>query len=168
MLKNLLILFIAVAPLTAMAQEVKIATVNVQEVFAAMPEISGIETQLATKRDEITKNIQALESEYTKKLEEFETSQSASEAIKQDQQKQLLQLQERYQTYMQNGQQEMQQLQQKLLEPINKKIFDAIKAVGDENKYTFVYDISSSQAIVYFTPSVIDATPQLKTKLGIK
>ncbi|SFK85690.1 OmpH family outer membrane protein [Proteiniphilum acetatigenes] len=168
MLKKLLILCIALAPLAAMAQEVKIATVNVQEIFAAMPELSGIETQLSTKQDEIRKNIQALQDEYSKKLEEFEKSPAVSDAGKQDQQKQIIQLEERYQTYMQNGQQELSQLQQKLLEPINRKIFDAIKAVGDENNYAFVYDISSMQSpIVYFTPSAVDITPQVKTKLGL-
>lgn len=168
MLKKLLILFIALAPLAAMAQEVKIATVNVQEIFAAMPELSGIETQLSGKQEEIRKNMQALEEEFNKKQEEFETNPAASEAAKQDQQKQIAQLYERYQTYMQNGQQELQQLQQKLLEPVNKKIFEAIKAVGDENKYSFVYDISAMQSpIVYFTPSAVDVTAQVKTKLGI-
>ncbi|MEA5127822.1 MAG: OmpH family outer membrane protein [Proteiniphilum sp.] len=169
MLKKLLILFIAVAPLAAMAQEVKIATVNVQEVFAAMPEISGIETQLSTKQEEIRKNLQALSEEFQKKYQEFEASPAASDAAKQDQQKQLGQLEERYQTYMQNGQQEFEQLRQQLLEPVNRKIFDAINSVGSENNYTFVYDISAMQSpIVYFSPSAVDATPQVKTKLGLK
>lgn len=169
MLKKLLILFIALAPLAAMAQEVKIATVNVQEIFSKMPEISGIETQLSNKRDEITKNMQALEAEFNKKVEEFEKNPATSDAARQDQQQQVGQIQERYQTYMQNSQQEMSQLQQQLLEPVNKKIFDAIKAIGDEGKYAFVYDISSMQTpIVYLTPSATDITPQVKTKLGIQ
>ncbi|WP_294081520.1 OmpH family outer membrane protein [Proteiniphilum sp. UBA5384] len=169
MLKKLLILFIAVAPLAAVAQEVKIATVNVQEIFAAMPELSGIETQLTNKQDEITKNMQALEEEFNKKLEEFEKNPGSSEAVKQDQQKQLGQIQERFQVYSQNSRQEMSQLQQQLLEPVNRKIFEAIKAIGDENKYTFVYDISSVQSpLVYMTPSATDITPQVKTKLGLK
>ena len=168
MLKKLLVFFIALAPLTAMPQGVKIATVNVQEIFGAMPELSGIETQLSNKQEEIRKNIQALETEFNKKLEEFEANPAESDAARQDQPKQIAQLQDRYQTYMQNGQQELQQLQQQLLEPVNKKIFDAIKAVGDENSYTFVYDISSLQTpIVYLTPSAVDVTPQVKTKLGI-
>ena len=101
-------------------------------------------------------------------MEEYEANPAESDAARQDQQKQIAQLQDRYQTYMQNGQQELQQLQQQLLEPVNKKIFDAIKAVGDENSYTFVYDISSLQTpIVYLTPSAVDVTPQVKTKLGI-
>jgi outer membrane protein len=168
MLKKLLILFIALAPLAATAQEVKIATINVQEIFSAMPELSGIETQFSNKRDEITKNIQALEEEFNKKAEEFEKNPASSDAMRQDQQKQLAQIQERYQTYVQNSQQEMDQLRQKLLEPVNRKIMDAIKAVGDENKYTFVYDLSSMQTpFMYITPSAVDITQQVKTKLGI-
>ncbi|MDR2815863.1 MAG: OmpH family outer membrane protein [Proteiniphilum sp.] len=168
MLKKLLILFIALAPLAAMAQEVKVATINVQAVFAAMPELSGIETQLNAKGEEIRKNIQALEDEFNKKREEFEKNPATSDAVKQDQQKQMVQIQERYQTYMQNSQQEMGQLQQQLIEPVNKKIMDAIKAVGDENKYIFVYDISSEQSpFTYITPSAVDITQQVKTKLGI-
>ncbi|MEA4916735.1 OmpH family outer membrane protein [Proteiniphilum sp.] len=168
MLKKLLVLFIVLAPLAVKAQEVKIALINVNEIFYAMPERSGIETQLSNKQEEITKKLQALEEEFVKRGEEFEKNPATSETMKQDQQRQLAQLQERYQTIMQGGQQEMQQLQQQLLEPVNLKIKDAIKAVGDENKYTFVYDISAMQApIVYFTPSAVDITAQVKTKLGI-
>ena len=47
MLKKLLIFFIALAPIAAVAQDVKIAYINAQEVFAAMPELSNIETQLS-------------------------------------------------------------------------------------------------------------------------
>ncbi|MFA7494522.1 MAG: OmpH family outer membrane protein, partial [Proteiniphilum sp.] len=101
-------------------------------------------------------------------LEEFEANPAESDAARQDQQKQITQLQDRYQTYMQNGQQELQQLQQQLLEPVNKKIFEAIGAVGKENNYTFVYDISAMQSpIVYFSPSAVDVTAQVKTKLGL-
>ncbi|MDR0422566.1 MAG: OmpH family outer membrane protein [Proteiniphilum sp.] len=168
MLRKLLSLFIALAPLAATAQEVKIATINVQEIFSAMPELSGIETQFSGKRDEITKNIQALEEEFNKKVEEFDKNAASSDALRQDQQKQLAQIQERYQTYVQNSQQEMDQLRQKLLEPVNRKIMDAVKAVGDENKYAFVYDLSSMQTpFVYITPSAVDITPQVKTKLGL-
>ena len=90
MLKKLLIFFIALAPIAAVAQDVKIAYINAQEVFAAMPELSNIETQLSQKQEQINKNGQALIDEFNKKAEEFEASTStASETVIQDQQKQL-------------------------------------------------------------------------------
>ncbi len=168
MLKKLLIVCIALAPLAAVAQDVKIAYINTQEIFTAMPELSGIETQLSTKQEEINKNGQALIDEFNKKLEEFENNPAASEALQQDQQKQLAQIQERFQVYQQNSQQELTQLQQQLLEPINKKIADAIKAVGDENSYTFVFDVATMQSpIVYVSPTATDITALVKTKLGL-
>ena len=168
MLKKLLIVCIALAPLAAVAQDVKIAYINTQEIFTAMPELSGIETQLSTKQEEINKNGQALIDEFNKKLEEFENNPAASEALQQDQQKQLAQFQERFQVYQQNSQQELNQLQQQLLEPINKKIADAIKVVGDENSYTFVFDVATMQSpIVYVSPTATDITALVKTKLGL-
>ena len=74
MLKKLLIVCIALAPLAAVAQDVKIGYINTQEIFASMPELSGIETQLSNKQEEITKNGQALMNEYNKKLEELEAA----------------------------------------------------------------------------------------------
>ena len=168
MLKKLLIVCIALAPLAAVAQDVKIAYINTQEIFTAMPELSSIETQLITKQEEINKNGQALIDEFNKKLEEFENNPAASETLQQDQQKQLAQIQERFQVYQQNSQQELNQLQQQLLEPINKKIADAIKVVGDENSYTFVFDVATMQSpIVYVSPTATDITALVKTKLGL-
>jgi outer membrane protein len=169
MLKKLLIVCIALAPLAAMAQDVKLAYINTQEVFSAMPELSGIETQLSTKQEEITKNGQALIDEFNKKVEEFDKAPATSESLQQDQQKQLAQIQERYQMYVQNSQQEMNQLQQQLLEPLNKKIADAIQAVGSENNYTFVFDVATMQSpIVYVSPTATDITPLVKTRLGLQ
>ena len=169
MLKKLLIVCIALAPLAAVAQDVKIAYINTQEIFTAMPELSGIETQLSTKQEEITKNGQALIDEFNKKVEEFDKAPATSEALQQDQQKQLAQIQERYQVYVQNSQQEMNQLQQQLLEPLNKKIADAIQAVGAENNYTFVFDVATMQSpIVYVSPTATDITPLVKTRLGLQ
>ena len=93
MFKKLLILFIALAPIAAVAQNVKIAYLNAQEIFGAMPELAGIETQLSAKQEEISKNGQALVDEFNKKSEEFNKAPATSEAIQQDQQKQLAQIQ---------------------------------------------------------------------------
>ena len=164
MLKKLLIACIALAPMAVMAQNLKVGYINPQEVFAAMPELSDIETKLSNKQEEINKNGQALIDEYNKKLEEFEKNPATSEALQQDQVKQLTQLQERLQVYQQNSQQELVKLQQELLEPVNKKIHDAIQAVGAEHNFTYIFDAA---AVVYVDPATENITPLVKTKLGI-
>ena len=83
MLKKLLIFFIALAPIAAVAQDVKIAYINAQEVFAAMPELNSIEKQLSEKQEQINKNGQALIEEFNKKSEEFEAgAASASQSLR--------------------------------------------------------------------------------------
>jgi outer membrane protein len=170
--KKLLILLFAIAPLSMgiAAQEIKIAYINSQEIFNAMPEIPTIEKQLNDKQEEIKKNASALETEYNSKLEEFtKAGSNVSDAVKQDQQRQLEQINERYQLYIQNSQKEAQDLYQKLITPVNQKIQNAIKAIGDENGFTYIFDVATpSSPIVYVSDSAINVTQMVKTKLGIK
>ena len=168
MTKKLIILLLAIAPIAAVAQNAKLAHVNTSELFNKMPEIPGIETQLNTKQEEISKNGQALIDEFNKKSEEFQKlAASSSETVKADHQKQLDSIQERYQMFLQNSQKEMEELRQKLLAPVQQKIVNAIKSVGDEKGYTYVFDLAAGN-LVYVSTTAEDATPLVKTKLGIK
>lgn len=167
MLKKLIILFFAIAPLALVAQESKIAFVNSQELFGSMPELSSIETQMNTKQEQVKKNAAALETEYNNKMEEFKNStDEVTEALLMDRQKQIQQIEERYQTFMQNSQKEVQDLQQKLLAPVQEKLQKAIRDVGEEKGYTYILDIASG-SIAYHSPTAIDANPLVKAKLGI-
>ena len=164
MLKKLLIIIASLAPMAVMVQNLKIGYINPQEVFAAMPELfRTLKRNSATARRS-NKNGQALIDEYNKKLEEFENNPATSEALQQDQLKQLTQLQERFQVYQQNSQQELARLQQELLEPVNRKIQEAIQAVGAENNFTYILDAA---AIMYVNPSAENITQLVKTRLGI-
>lgn len=170
MLKKLFIFLIAIAPLAAVAQNANIAYINTQEIFSAMPEIPGIETQLNNKQEQINKDGQALIDEFNKKAEEFEKAQTtASDAAKADLQRQMGQIQERYQAFLQNSQQEIEKLRESLLNPVQRKIADAIKAVGDDNKYVYIFDVATmSSPLVYVSPTAVNATPLVRTKLGLK
>ncbi|HHV86098.1 MAG TPA: OmpH family outer membrane protein [Petrimonas sp.] len=168
MTKKLIILLLAIAPIAAVAQNAKLAHVNTSELFNKMPEIPGIETQLNTKQEEISKNGQALIDEFNKKAEEFQKlAATSSETVKADHQKQLDSIQERYQMFLQNSQKEMEELRQKLLAPVQQKIVNAIKSVGDEKGYTYVFDLAAGN-LVYVSTTAEDATPLVKTKLGIQ
>ena len=168
MLKKLIILLFAIAPLALVAQESKIAHINRQEIFGMMPELSEIETQINTKQEQVKKNATALEAEYNNKMEEFKKStDDVTEALLMDRQKQIQQIEERYQAFMQNSEKELQELQQKLIAPVQEKLQKAIQSVGEEKGYTYIFDLSSG-TVAYHSPTAIDANPLVKTKLGIK
>ena len=60
---------------------------------------------------------------------------------------------------------EMQKKQQELYAPIQQKMQDAIKAVGDEKGYTYILN---PQVLLYKGNDAVDATDFVKAKLGIK
>ena len=165
MLKKLIILFIAIVPFTLVAQESKIAYINTQAIFVAMPEYAEFQAKLKTESDKIEKNANALETEYMTKAEEFQnSSEEPTQALVMDRQKQLQQIEERYQAYIQNSQREMQELQQRLVAPIQEKLQKAIREVGEENGFMYILE---SQAILYHSPTAVNANPLVRTKLGI-
>ncbi len=167
MLKKLIILFFAIAPLALVAQESNIAYINSQELFGQMPELSSIETQLNTKQEQVKKNVAALEAEYNNKMQEFQNStDEVTESIIMDRQKQIQQIEERYQSFMENSQKEIQDLQQRLIAPVQEKLQKAIQSVGEEKGFTFILDLASG-SVAYHSPTATDANPLVKAKLGI-
>lgn len=165
MLKKLFLFILIAAPLSVFAQD-KFAYVNAQEVFGKMPELSEVESKLATERETMQKNSTAIQNEYTALLKKYqELPEDAAASVRADLEKQLQQVQERYQQFVESSQTEMQKKQEALVTPINQKLMQAIKDVGDENSYTYIFDRA---AMHYVSPNAIDATKQVKTKLGIK
>jgi outer membrane protein len=74
-------------------------------------------------------------------------------------------LDQKAQRFRQTAADDLQKQQQQLMAPIQQKIVDAIKAVGQEGSYTFIFEDGAS---VYQGSDVVDVTSAVKTKLGIK
>ena len=83
-------------------------------------------------------------------------------------QKDLQDLHERGQQAAQDSQQQLQQSWMQMLEPIAKKIDDAIKAVGQEGGYVYIFDLNSTQIPFVNETLSTDVTSAVKAKLGIK
>ena len=82
-MKKLIVLLLMILPLGAIAQEVKIAFVKTQEVFMAMPEVSGMEKQMADLNEKYRVELKQMQDEYQKKYSDFVAQQdSLTENIK--------------------------------------------------------------------------------------
>jgi outer membrane protein len=161
--KSVLLLFFVI-PSLAFAQN-KVAHVDVNEIFSKMPDLKSVETQLASKSEIFNKSLKTMQDEYDAKVNEFKgMDTSTSAAILQDKQTEIMSLQNRIEEFVKKSQTEFDQERQKLLQPIQTKIMQAIKEVGDENNYTYTFDLS---ALLYVNPQAIDAGKQVKAKLGI-
>ena len=164
-MKKLIVLLLMILPLGAIAQEVKIAYVKTQEVFMAMPEVSEMEKKLADLNEKYKGELKLMQDEYQKKYADFIQQQdSLTENIKLRRMQEIQDIQTRMDNFVQMGQQDVQKQQQDLLIPIQQKLQDAIKAVGDEKGYTYIIDPA---ALLYTGPNAIDATPLVRKKLGL-
>jgi outer membrane protein len=158
-MKKLIVLLLMILPLGAIAQEVKIAFVKTQEVFMAMPEVSGMEKQMADLNEKYRVELKQMQDEYQKKYSDFVAQQdSLTENIK------LRRMQERMDNFVQVAQQDVQKKQQELLQPIQQKLHEAIQKVGEEKGYTYIIDPA---ALLYTGTNAVDATPFVRTKLGL-
>ncbi|MFT3993358.1 MAG: OmpH family outer membrane protein [Dysgonomonas sp.] len=164
MLKKLFLLLFVAAPFTLFAQD-KIAYLNTQEIFAKMPEIKDVQEKLKAKSEAMDTSAKAIEKEYADLVEKFQKdSTEVTASVVADRQKQLEQLQERYQNFVQTSQAELEQERDKLFAPLQQKMRQAIKDVGDENNYTYIIDAA---ALVHVGSNAVDAGKVVKTKLGI-
>ena len=52
------------------------------------------------------------------------------------------------------------------MDPLRKKIREAIHAVGLEHRFTVIYDLAD-EGIAFLSPDAVDANPLVRKKLGI-
>jgi outer membrane protein len=113
--------------------------------------------------------IKRAQDEVTKKYAEYQQDQAnLPKNIQERRQKELQELTEKGYQLQQDAQQQLQQSWMQMLEPIVKKIEDAIKAVGQEGGYTYIFDLNTTN-IPYVSETLsTDVTAAVKAKLGIK
>ena len=165
-MKKLVIFLLMMLPLGLFAQESKIAIVNTAEVMQAMPEFADMQKQMQEMEANYQKELKVMSDEYNKKYADFIAQQdSLTENIRLRRMQELEDIQQRSQNFIQVSQQDFQKKQGELLTPIQEKLRNAIAAVGKENGYLYILD---PQIVLYKSDTAIDATAQVKAKLGIQ
>ena len=166
MLKKTVILMLCALPMFAIAQD-KFGHVNSQEILMAMPEFKTIQLTLDTLQTQWENEMVKMREEYLTKIQEFQDKQATMpESIKQARQSEIADLEQRIATFQQTASADLQQRHQELLTPVIEKIRKAIEEVGNENAFTYIFDLSA-QSIIYQSPKSNDVTPLVKKKLGI-
>jgi outer membrane protein len=164
-MKKLIVLLFMILPLGVVAQEIKIAYVNVQEVFASMPELPTIQKQLTDLNEVYTQELKVMQDEYQKKSSDYIAHQdSLTENIKLRRMQEIEDIRTRIENFVPIAQQEMQKKQEELYNPVQERIQNAIKAVGEEKGYTYIID---PQVFLFIGDNAINATQLVRAKLGL-
>ena len=162
MLKKFLFAAVLLVSVSLSAQ--KIAYVNTESLYSVMPEISAMESAIASLNESYRAELTKMQEEFEKKYTEFIAQQdSLTENIKSRRMQEVQELQQRLQNFVEIAEQDVQNKQRELLEPINQKIRDTIKKVAEENSYTYVIE---GAVFLYTSPDALDATPLVKQRLG--
>ncbi|MBO7466481.1 MAG: OmpH family outer membrane protein [Bacteroidaceae bacterium] len=166
MKRQIITLALILAPIAMFGQ--KFGHVNSQLIVPSMPEWTQAQTEMQNLEKQLTDDLKRLEDEFTKKSEEYNSqAESLPQNIKERREKELQDLYQRMQQYYQESQQQLMQADQEKKAAINEKVTAAIKAIGSEGNFVYIFDLSSGIPFINETIS-IDVTDQVKAKLGIK
>jgi len=164
MLKKIILCALILLPLGAFAQE-KIAYFNPKEVIVIMPEYKQMEDSIQKTRAFMVRELEGMQDEYKNKYQAFmNEGEGLIESIKIRRYQEIQDLEQRAALYNEQSQQELEQLYVKLMEPIQKKVRDALQAVGAANNFLYILDAS---VLLYTSPNAIDATKLIEKYLKL-
>lgn len=163
--KVILALAFAIAiPVAVCAQ--KFGVVDVQTIITGMPEFTAMQNQITEASKKYEDEFKKLQEEFDKKFAEYQgLAQDTPAQIKERRESELTELGQKIDQFRNTASQDLQRQQQTLMAPIEEKIMEAIKSVGKEGSYTFIFQ--EGQA-AYQGAEVINVTDAVKGKLGVK
>ena len=149
------------------AQTKKIGHVALSEIVALLPEKAEADTAYAHFSAELEKEYYAMEAELNNMIKDYtEKEKTYSEEMKKIKQDKIQAKQQELQVFAQQTiQQELQEKQYKLTLPLIEKVEKAVKEVAKEKGYSYVFDRSEGQMLVWDELDSLDA--DVKKKLGI-
>ena len=152
-------------PANAGAQ--KFGYINSAELIQLMPETKKAEANLQTFVKGLENQFGGLQSSYQKQITEFQAQEKTMvDAIKQTKIKAIQDLEQQMQQSQASGQQKVAAKREQLFKPILDKAEKAVKEVGKENGYDYVFDASTGSFI--YAKDSHNIMPLVKAKLGIK
>ncbi|OJU74560.1 MAG: hypothetical protein BGO09_02915 [Bacteroidetes bacterium 47-18] len=150
---------------TTGASPKKLGYLNSQELLSAMPEYKKVNEDLEAYYKQLEADFAELSKEYQNKMKDYEDKvRTLSESMKEVKQKEIMALQQNIEDFRTSSQEKLSKKEAELVNPLLKKIQDAIDAVGKENNFDYIYNES---ALLYAKDSE-NITPLVKAKLGIK
>lgn len=164
----LIILVILTGPL-AKAQVFKFGHVNTDEIIKSMPEYDTAMAKLEKTRQELVNTLQLMSVELKNKADAYDKeSKTLTDIVRQTKEQELQDLQTRIQNFQTQAQTTLQEQQVTLTQPIFSKVDKAIKDIGKEGGFIYVFDVAKGQVLYFDETKSINVLALVKTKLGLK
>lgn len=155
------------------AQTYKFGHIDTQKLLQSLPDYSQAQEKLQAEGKSIQDQMEIMQVELNNKYNDYMENEKLpagdpkkwSDIVKADKEREIQDLQKRAQEFQMTAQQKMQEKQQELMKPILEKIDNAIKEVAKENKFTYIFEVTT---LLYYSEESIDITPMVKAKLGVQ
>ena len=169
-MKNTIKVFVLVAlTLAAMSvsAQVKLGHIETQKLIQAMPEWTAAQKTFEEEQKKVNTELNGLREQFQTKLAEYsEKMKTYSEAMRATTEEELQGLQQRIQRFQETAMAQLEKTQNDLMQPVMEKALNAIKEVGKENGFTYIFDMNSG--ILYAAENSQDVLPWVKKKLGLQ
>jgi outer membrane protein len=151
------------------SQNLKFGHVNSDELIQAMPEFDSATAKLEKFRKELVNALDLMTVELNNKNDAYtKESKNLTDIVKQTKEQELIDLNKRIQEFQQNAQEQLQNKQVELFQPIYTKVDKAIKDVGKENGFLYIFDVAKGALLYFDETKSTNILALAKTKLGIK
>lgn len=158
-MRKILTMLLMLAPVAMLAQ-VKLATVDVQAVFNAMPESKVATEQLNAASAQLKAEYEMMQDEFNKKYAAYQQialDAGTPQTIKDRRVREIQEGDRDIEKFLAKSKESLETQKQALEAPIYDRINRAIKLVGDEGGYTYIIDVSRTP-VAYSGTGAIDLT----------
>lgn len=164
-----LTVLLVIAGNSAIAQSFKFGHINSEELITAMPEFDSANAKLEAYRKELINYLELMSVELNNKNDAYQKDlKILTDLVKTTKEQELIDLQRKIQEYQTNAQEKLQQKQVELFQPVYAKVDKAIKDVGKENGFLYIFDISKGSLLYFDETKSTNVTVLAKAKLGLK
>jgi outer membrane protein len=164
-----IVVLVAFTGQQAVAQSFKFGHINRNELIQSMPEFDSARVQLERLNTELSNQLELLQVEYNNKAEAYvKESKNLTDLVRQTKEQELQDFQTRMQTFQTNASTTLQEKQTSLFTPITEKADKAIKDIGKENGFFYIFDLSGGQVAYFDESKSVNVLTIVKTKLGLK
>lgn len=165
-IKVIVVVALTLAAMSVSAQ-VKLGHIETQKLIQSMPEWTAAQKTFEEEQKKVNTELNGLREQFQSKLTEYsEKMKTYSEAMRTTTEEELQGLQQRIQRFQETAMAQLEKTQNDLMQPVMEKALNAIKEVGKENGFTYIFDMNAG--ILYAAENSIDVLPLVKKKLGLQ
>lgn len=155
--------------LTLVAQAQKFGYLNSAVILKDMPEMKVLRSSLEAHQTILKKDGEAKMAAFQQKAQTAEQKKSRGEMTPKEEElvtAELQKMQDELYAYSQKAEKEIADKQAEGMEPILKKVNDAIAEVAKEGGFQYIFDAQSG--VILYADESTDVTNLVKAKLGIQ